>query len=96
MFGAKDVKDASGFTKFKNRLKELVTDFKKPVLLVNGDSHVFLIEKPFYENAALEKALDNFTRLQVHGENNMHAVKITISPSSLALFQIEELRIPSN
>lgn len=96
MFGAKEPKDASGFAKFKNRLKELVIDFKKPVLLINGDSHVFLVEKPLYENEKLEKAVDNFTRLQVHGENNMHAVKITIDPTSLSIFQIQELRVPGN
>ena len=89
-------KESSGFERFKNRLKELVTDFKKPVLLVNGDSHVFLVEKPIYENEKLSKALDNFTRLQVYGENNMHAVKITINPTSVAVFQIEELRVSGN
>jgi Calcineurin-like phosphoesterase len=92
----KEAKGASGFTKFKDRLKELVMDFNKPVLLVNGDSHVFLVDKPMYENEKLEKALDNFTRVQVHGENNIHAVKITINPSSISLFQIEELRVPGN
>ena len=92
----KDSKEANGFTSFLKRLKEQVVDFKKPVLLINGDSHVFLVEKPLYENAKTKKALDNFTRLQVPGENNMHAVKITVNPGSPGLFQIEELHVPGN
>ena len=95
MFGAKEPKDASGFARFKKKLFELTVEFKKPVLLINGDSHV-LVDKPFYENEKLEKAMDNFTRVQVHGENNMHAVKITVNPASMSVFQIEELRIPGN
>jgi hypothetical protein len=93
---AKDSKEANAFTSFKKKLKDKVVDFKKPVLLINGDSHVFLVDKPIYEEGKLKRAIDNFTRVQVHGENNMHAVKITINPSSIALFQIEELRIPGN
>jgi hypothetical protein len=93
---AKDALDADGFASFKKALTNKVVDFKKPVLLINGDSHVFLIDKPIYETGKLKKAVDNFTRVQVHGENNMHAVKISINPSSLALFQIEELRVAGN
>ena len=92
----KDPKDASGFTKFKSRLRELVIDFKKPVLLINGDSHEFLVQKPIYVNDKRGRTIDNFTRLQVPGEDNMHAVKITVNPASTSVFQIEELIIPGN
>jgi hypothetical protein len=90
------IPEESGFTKFKEALQREVTRFAKPVLLVNGDSHVFLVEKPFFENEALKKSLVNFTRLQVPGESNVHAAKITVDPTSHALFQIQEFIIPEN
>ncbi len=92
----KDSKEANAFSDFKDKLAERVKAFKKPVLLVNGDSHVFIVDKPLYENEKLKKGLDNFTRLQVFGENNMHAVRVFIDPSTAGLFRIEQLMIPGN
>jgi hypothetical protein len=95
--GSKDMKEASGFNEVKKKIKDLALDFKKPVLLINGDSHVLLIDKPFYSSDdKTKKTLVNFTRLQVPGEANMHAVKITVNPDSGALFQFEELIVEGN
>ena len=77
-------------------LKELTVDFKKPVLLVNGDSHMFLVDKPMFSNAKDKKCIDNFTRLQVPGESNMHAVKVTVNPNSKSIFQVEQLMVEGN
>jgi hypothetical protein len=97
MFNAgKDSKEANAFAVFKTKLTEKLAEFGKPVLLVNGDSHVFLVDKPLYEANGLKKSILNFTRLQVPGENNMHAVKVTINPATAAIFQIEELIVPGN
>ena len=99
MFNAdKDAGDANAFKHFIKRLKELTIDFKKPVLLINGDSHVFLVDKPMYEKGKEKekKCIDNFTRLQVPGDANMHAVKITVNPDSKSLFQIEQLMVEGN
>lgn len=96
MFGSNDVKEASGFYQIKNNLKDLVTDFKKPVLLINGDSHLLLIDKPFFKDEKTKKCLDNFTRLQLPGESNMHAVKITVTKDSPSVFKYEELIVPNN
>ena len=93
--GTKDLKEASGFNSFKDKLKDLVAGFKKPVLLINGDSHTFLVDKPFYVDKT-KKNVANFTRLQVPGEDNMNVVKITVNPASASLFQFEELMVPGN
>jgi hypothetical protein len=60
-------------------IQQLVSDFEKPVLLVHGDTHQFIIDKPLYTDRKKTKYLLNFTRLPVFGENDMHA-KITINP----------------
>lgn len=91
---AKDAKEANAFTAIKKKLQERTVTFGKPVLLVNGDSHVFLVDKPMYETG--KKDLDLFTRVQVFGEDNVHAVSITINPARPGLFQIEPLMIPGN
>lgn len=93
---SKDLKDVSGFNQIKSKLKDLTIDFKKPVLLINGDTHNFLIDKPLNSDDKTKKNIANFTRLQVFGENNMHAVKIIINPNSPAIFQFEELHVNGN
>jgi hypothetical protein len=93
---SKDLKEVSGFNRIKLKLKELTIDFKKPVLLINGDSHNFLIDKPLNVDEKSKKNIDNFTRLQVFGENNMHAVKITIDINSNSIFKFEELHVNGN
>jgi len=87
-------KVSSGFVKLLELLKSYTIDFNKPVLLVNGDSHKFLLDKPILKDA--NKSLDNFTRLQVFGEYDIHAVKIVVDPSSHDLFLIEQLHVKGN
>ena len=87
-------KGSSGFTKLLELLTSHTTDFAKPVLLVNGDSHKFLVDKPILKDG--KKLLSNFTRLEVFGEYDIHAVKISVNPSDPDLFQIEQLLVKGN
>ena len=70
--------------------------FAKPVLLVHGDSHKFVMDKPFYADDSNKKTLMNFTRVQVFGEGDMHAVKIIVNPNNPSLFEVQELLVPEN
>ena len=90
------VKESSGFTAILKELKNLTLDFNKPVLLVIGDSHKYLVDKPFVKDDKMKHVVENFTRLQVFGENDMHAVKITFHPESSSPYQIEEFLIKGN
>lgn len=90
-------KAASGcYVRFLRELKKLTIDFGKPVVLVNGDSHKFIVDKPLLLDDLTKKVLQNFTRVQVFGESDIHAVKITVTPSSPAFFQVEQFLIPGN
>ena len=71
-------------------LTEGALGFKKPVLLVHGDFHEFKLDKPFTDGAG--KAIENLTRLEVHGAPDVWAVKIDIDPASASLFKIAPLR----
>lgn len=59
----------------------LARDFTKPVLLIHGDSHVFRIDQPFKES---KKVIENIARLEVFGEDQMHAVQVSVDPDKAA------------
>jgi len=88
-------KGAIGFENILRELRKLVLSFKKPVVLVNGDSHQFLVDKPFID-AETRKSFNNFTRIQVFGEVDINAVKIIVNPSSSSFFQVEQLIVDGN
>jgi hypothetical protein len=89
-------KAASGcFNRFLRELKILTTDFKEPVVLVHGDSHKFIVDKPFLQEDS-KRVLENFTRIQVFGEQDIQAVKIIINTGSKSLFQVEQFLVSGN
>jgi hypothetical protein len=89
-------KSASGcFDRFLHELRRLTVDYNKPVILVHGDSHKFIIDKPFLHDSS-KKVLANFTRIQVFGEEDIQAVKIIINPAAKGLFQVEQLLVDEN
>ena len=92
----KDAHDADGFTEILAALRQHTIAFGRPVLLVNGDSHKLVLDKPFANPEFPLRCLQNFTRLQVPGEADVQAVRITITPTDPALFQIQELVVPEN
>ena len=93
---AKNARDADGFTAILAALSKHTVAFGRPVLLVNGDSHRYIVDKPLPNPAAPRQVLQNFTRLQVPGEDDVQAVRVTVDPSQPALFQMQELIVPGN
>lgn len=81
---------SSGFENIRLKLAELSKKYKKPVLLVNGDSHRFIVDKPLLHSDK-RSSIINFTRLQVFGDADMALVKIKINPKRKELFSFEEL-----
>ena len=87
----KNARDADGFTEIIAALSKHTVAFGRPVLLVNGDSHRLIVDKPLPNPVAPKQVLQNFTRLQVPGEADVMAVRVTIDPTQPALFQFQEL-----
>ena len=77
----KNAHDADGFTEILAALSRHAVAFGRPVLLVNGDSHRLLVDKPLPNSAAPRQVLQNFTRLQVPGEADVMAVRVTVDPT---------------
>lgn len=89
-------KGTDGFTHIIAQLATLTKNFARPVLLVNGDSHRFLVDKPLFADKNRTKTLMNFTRVQVFGEYDVHAVAIHFDPENPVLFYVKQLIIPGN
>ncbi|MDX6665066.1 MAG: hypothetical protein QOG68_1272 [Solirubrobacteraceae bacterium] len=67
----------SGFTDFVRELARQATRFRGPVLLLNGDSHVYEADRPLADPAATNNtiygvgyAVPNLQRVTVDGSNN--------------------------
>lgn len=88
----------TGFIHTIDVLRKLTVEFNKPVLLINGDSHHYLIDKPlaYLTDTKSKHVVPNFTRLQVFGETDMHAVRVSVNPANPYLFEISPFFIQGN
>lgn len=106
---------AAGLTGFEDFIVALEAETKaygKPVVLVNGDSHYFRIDKPLPSSLpsqvkdtsfpfimpweSSKPRLHNFTRVETFGNPNSHWVKATIDKHSPSVFSFEEQMVESN
>ena len=87
-------KGKSGFSAFLEQLAKLTEEYQKPVLLINGDSHKYLIDKPLKSLRSPNRTLLNFTRLQVYGELDPYATLIRVKLENKKIFEFDELIIP--
>ena len=86
--------EQSGFRNFTRKLRQQVLGYDKPVLLIYGDHHRFLISKPLDDDDG--RVVPNFTSLMVFGNPDMHAVKITVNRKYDSLFEIRQHFVKSS
>ena len=84
----------SGFGDTIAALAEGAEAFAKPVLLVQGDDHVLLIDQPLTDSQGA--TLETVYRLQVMGANMVQAVRVGVDPSDPAVFSFQPLIVPEN
>jgi hypothetical protein len=76
----------SGYEPFVQSVAQHTLDFGKPVLMLNGDSHVYLSDNPLAANAPLAFMhpgydVPNFHRIVVHGSTfPLEWLKLTVDP----------------
>jgi hypothetical protein len=89
-----------GFFNFLQTLREEAIAFRKPVVLVHGDSHYFRIDKPLQD--AQGRRLENFTRLETPGDNaqtgnnDVHWVKVVVNPRAEEVFSFQPQVVEGN
>lgn len=84
--------NTAAFAATKQALLTNTINFKRPVLLQNGDDHWFQVDMPMNETAGklVEKdkgsLVENFTRVQTFGSGFNHWVELQIDPKSANLW----------
>ena len=84
-----------GFERFLVTLEKEARAFARPVLLVHADEHRYRLDvgMRFERDAA---PVPNVTRLETFGALNMHAVLVTVDPTSTPVFLTAPLIVPGN
>ena len=73
------------YAEIRNLIGELGGMFGKPVLVMHGDHHAFIVDRPYLgaDGASLQR---NITRLQTYGWPDAKAIKVHVTPSSEGVF----------
>ena len=89
------VSQLEGFKDTKLQLERDVINFGKPVVWVNGDSHYFRIDKPIV-GVKSQRRLENFTRVETFGTDDVHWVRVTVDPSDPNIFTFRQMIVTAN
>jgi len=74
----------NGYTRFFNALVEETHNFDGQMVLVNGDSHYFRLDKAMVDDNG--QLTPNFTRVEVFGSSDNSWVEMTVDPSTENVF----------
>lgn len=89
-----------GFFDFLTALREETVAFRRPVVLLHGDSHYFRVDKPLLD--AQGRRLENFTRAETPGDNaqagnnDVSWLKVVVEPRSREVFSFQPQIVPAN
>ena len=93
-------KEPSGFTELRDALEQEAIAYRKPVVLVHGDSHYFRIDKPLgfrrVRTAAATPQLENFTRVETFGAPNHHWVQAFVRRDDPNVFSFRQRIVAPN
>ena len=87
-----------GFHDILSKLRDETISFRKPVVLVHGDSHYVMIDRPLLDAGG--RRVENFTRVETFGDhtfsahpewdtNDVHWVKALVDPQSRDVFAFQ-------
>jgi hypothetical protein len=85
----------SGFNDFLAALEAETIAYGKPVVLVHGDSHSFQINKPLFGTKS-RRRLENFTRVETFGTDDVHWVRGTVDPKDPNVFLFSPMIVKKN
>ena len=85
----------SGYRDTLHTLSKHAQEFKKPVLLIHGDSHRLIIDQPL-KTIDQKHVVENVLRLEVMGAEQVQAVKIQVNPKSEQPFSFTPILLRQN
>ena len=83
----------AGFSETLGALRQHARAFGKPVLVVHGDRHRFVVDKPLYQSQQL---VYNVTRLMVFGDSEVQGVVVNVDTDDPDVFSFKTLTVPEN
>ena len=83
----------AGFNDTLIALRRHAQAFGKPVLIIHGDRHRFVVDKPLRQGRQL---IPNVTRVMVFGDQEIHSVLINVDTNHPDVFSIGTLMVPEN
>ena len=90
----------SGYADMRALLEQEATAFRKPVILVNGDSHYFRIDNPFRKTAPPGQrpppSVENVLRVETFGTPNHHWLHVTVEPNDPNAFTFRPRIVSAN
>ena len=89
----------NGYTSFVQKLADLSVRFGRPVLLINGDTHLYETDQPLADPTSATgkihntQAVPNLTRITVQGSTNPPSewLRLTIDPRTRDVFSWENI-----
>lgn len=74
-------------------IRDLAAAFGRPVLLINGDFHEFVVDRPFFvsQGEATMPKYGNVTRVQVYGAPELRAVRVDVDTDTPWVFSFSPL-----
>lgn len=87
--------EPNAFVEIDAKISDRALTFGKPVLLLHGDLHIFVIDRPYHRKAGGAWGTGyNVLRLQPHGAPELKAVNVTIDPDAVDPFSFRTISIP--
>jgi hypothetical protein len=86
-----------GFAEIVRRIAERSRAFDGEVLLLQGDSHRYLVDQPLadgHEGYGIREPVPNLTRVVVEGETVSEWLRLTVDPRAEDLFSWERVSLP--
>jgi hypothetical protein len=87
--------ERTGFNDFLAALETETLQFKKPVVLVHGDSHYFRMDKPLI-NARTGRRVENFTRVETFGSPDVHWLRARVDFRDPNIFRFDQEIVDDN
>jgi hypothetical protein len=77
-----------GFAEIRKRIAVRARAYRKPVLLVHGDEHIYEVE-PNYAG------VPNLTRLETFGDTAVNWIRVTADPRAAGVFSWQTQTVPA-
>ena len=84
-----DNETTPGFAAIVDRLQRRAAQFARPVLLLQGDTHDFLVDTPL-------AGAPNVTRIVVEGETASEWLRVTVNPRHAQVFTWQRVALPAD